>query len=40
MKKQEIKKDLKTPKQLEKLDMKDMKQVKGGFIVIEDHVIF
>ena len=39
MKKEEIKKDLATPKKLEKLDVTDMKQVKGGFVVISDVVL-
>ena len=38
MKKQGIKKDMVNPKKIEKLDIKDMKQVKGGFIVIIDDV--
>ena len=40
MKKQEIKKTDGTTKCIEKLDVKDMKQVKGGYIVIEDNVEF
>ena len=40
MKKQEIKKDSTNPKKIEKLEIKDMKQVKGGFVITEDLIIF
>ena len=40
MKKQGIKKDIINPKKIEKLEIKDMKQVKGGFVIVEDHIDF
>ena len=40
MKKTENLKEAQTPKKIEKLNEKDLKQVKGGFVVDEDLIGF
>ena len=40
MKSQKIKKNMSTLKKIKRLETKDMKQIKGGFVVVEDAIGF
>ena len=38
MKKQASKKDLTTPKKIEKIDKQDLKQIKGGWVIFAESI--